>query len=971
VHSRSQSLLLCLSLISTLGAVSVGEQVASAQPTPTDSPPPETPAENPPANPPSATDTPAAPVPTETGTISGTIRSPDLEAPLSGATVTIEGTNITATTDETGRFQLAAPPGRVTLRADFSGFRSVQKQVTIAAGKTADIDVPMSLDQLLTEVVVVVGSRTPRTNVETPVPVDVVTAEDISHVGKSQTGRVLSTLAPSYVSTPQTVADGTDHVDPASLRGLGPDQVLVLVNGKRRHKSSLLNVNGTFGRGTVGTDLNAIPVGSIKRIEILRDGAASQYGSDAIAGVINVVTKDYTDLFEVTTSTGVTGRGDGAQIKTSANYGFKIGKKGFLNLTGEFLKKEATNRSGTYNGNIFTSPNAAAAMNNRFYNQADPAPAGGTPPVDDMILAGMNLTRDDFKMKIGEAASEDALGGYNMEIPIDDASTFYSFGDIGHRSGQAAGFFRFPNQFTQNVSIHHPLGFLPEIHSNINDAAIAVGVRRKGEWTIDASLTHGRNSFQFNIENSVNASLGPLSPTTFNAGTLSSSSTIGDLDLLRKIDTTAVKSLALVLGTEVRTENYKITAGDPASYENGFPGGPPPVAENGGKPVPGAQVFPGFQPGNEVDRNRNNVGVYAGFESEIIKGLNLDVGGRYENYSDFGNSFIGKAATRIPVGKAFALRAAGSTGFRAPSLQQLWFNNISTRFINNSVTNQLEPVQVLTSNNESPITKAFGIPPLKEERSTHVSAGVTLRPLDNLSLTADAYLVRIKDRIVLTSTFPGGPAANGGNPIVDQILAPFPGVGSAQFFANAIDTETRGIDVVADYAVDTGTGTVMLSAAANFTRTLVDQLNMPGSLVDRFGEANRAALETFFFGRLSTSQIEDSVPRQKGFLSARYNFQGLSALARANYYGRTRYQADLTVNDEIFGAKVLFDVDLGYQVTKNLHFSVGADNLLNTFPDKQTKASNISNNRFVYSRAVSQFGQNGGFYYGKLELTFF
>src|SRR6185369_15603113 len=208
-------------------------------------------------------------------------------------------------------------------------------QVTVSTGKTADVDIPLSLDQLLTEVVVVVGSRTPRTNVETTAPVDVVTAEEISRVGKTETGRVLSTVAPSYVSTPQTVSDGTDHVDPASLRGLGPDQVLVLVNGKRRHKSALLNVNGTYGRGTVGTDLNAIPSSSIKRIEILRDGAASQYGSDAIAGVINIVTKDYTDLLDVTQTTGVTGAGDGAQVKTSANYGFKIGKKGFLNITGE------------------------------------------------------------------------------------------------------------------------------------------------------------------------------------------------------------------------------------------------------------------------------------------------------------------------------------------------------------------------------------------------------------------------------------------------------------------------------------------------------------------------------------------------------------------------------------------------------------------------------------------------------------
>jgi iron complex outermembrane recepter protein len=903
-------------------------------------------------------------------TITGTIRSPDLEAPLSGATITVEGTTITATSDESGRFQIAAPPGKITLRADFNGFRSVQKSLTVAAGTPSDVDMPMALDQLLTEVVVIVGSRTPRTNVDSTAPVDVVTAEEISHVGKTETGRVLATLAPSYVATAQVVADGTDHVDPASLRGLGPDQVLVLINGKRRHKSALLNVNGTFGRGTVGTDLNAIPTGSIKRIEVLRDGASSQYGSDAIAGVVNIVTKDYTDLADVVTTTGITGSGDGAQIKTSANYGFKLGKKGFLNLTGEFLKKEATQRTGRYLGNIFTSPTGP----NLFYGAADPQPNPNTPPpMDDIILSSMGLTRDDFQMKIGEAAAEDALGSFTMEMPIDDQSTFYSFGDIGHRNAEGAGFYRFPNQFSQTVAGFYPErrgAFLPEIHSNINDLGITVGVKRKGDWTIDASLTHGSNSFQFNIENSVNASLGSLSPTTFNAGTLTASQTLGDLDLQRKIETSAVKALSVVFGTEVRSENYKIEAGDPASYQFGLPETGPAPTQDGSIPAAGAQVFPGFQPTNEVDRNRNNVGVYLGVESEIIKGLNVDIGGRYENYSDFGNSFTGKAATRIPLGKVIAVRGAASTGFRAPSLQQLWFNNISTRFLADA-NGVLVPNQVLTVNNASPIAKAFGVPALKQERSNNFSAGLTFRPFENFSLTADAYLIKITDRIVLSNTFPTS------NAVVREILMPFAGVTQAQFFVNAVDTETRGLDIVADYAVDTGAGTVTFGAAANFNRTLLDgPVKIPPLLRDAFGATGEAQLRTFLFGRLSTSQVEDALPRQKGYVSARYAFRGLGALVRANYYGRTRFQTDARDNqgnfqDEEFSGKVLFDVDLGYQFTKNLHLSVGADNVLNTFPDKQTKGGNISFGRFVYSRAVSQFGQNGGFYYGRLELTFF
>ena len=397
MHSRLQSLLpylsiICAGVAGLGGVVGPGPRVASAQPAPAEPPADAQPEKDnpPPAEPTEAPKAPAG----DSGTVSGTIRSLDLDSPLSGATVTVEGTNISATTDESGHFQLSAPSGRVTLRADFSGFRSVQKSVTVSAGKVSDVDVPMSLDQLLTEVVVVVGSRTPRTNVETTAPVDVVTAEEISHVGKTETGRVLSTLAPSYISSPQTISDGTDHVDPAALRGLGPDQVLVLVNGKRRHKSALLNVNGTYGRGTVGTDLNAIPSSSIKRIEILRDGAASQYGSDAIAGVINIVTKDYTDLLDVTTLTGITGSNDGGQIKTGANYGFKIGKKGFLNITGEFLKKNRTNRAGTYTGYVYVpAPAAGADMATVMKAQAD----------DQAAMTAAGKTRDDFAMRIGEA----------------------------------------------------------------------------------------------------------------------------------------------------------------------------------------------------------------------------------------------------------------------------------------------------------------------------------------------------------------------------------------------------------------------------------------------------------------------------------------------------------------------------------------------------------------------------------------
>jgi iron complex outermembrane receptor protein len=950
--SKYLSFLLVGSLGSGLSGGGFGLGTASAQPAPPSDtpPPPATDTPPPPASTveaPPADSSPAPSAAADTVTITGTVRSPDLEAPLSGAKISIENTNISVTTDESGRFTLNAPPGRITIRADFNGFRSVQREVSMSAGKSADIDFPLALDQLLTEVVVVVGSRTPRTNVETTAPVDVVTAEEISHVGKAESGRILSTLAPSYYAVQQTVADGTDHTDPAALRGLGPDQVLVLVNGKRRHKSALLNVNGTFGRGAVGTDLNAIPSGSIKRIEILRDGAASQYGSDAIAGVINIVTKDYTDLLDVNAMTGVTGSNDGAMVKGSANYGFKIGQKGFLNVTGEFLKKDPTNRAGTYTGAIFSN---------------DPA-------VDQMMINQVPGGRDAFKMKIGEASSEEGMGAYNLELPIDAASTFYSFGDVSHRTGSGAGFRRFPVATTQVVTAFYPNGFLPEIHSNINDLGVTLGVRRKGDWNIDFSVTHGQSSFQFIVDRTNNASYGTASPTTFDSGTLSAQETLADFDLLRKVDTGGVlKNLALVTGSEVRTENYRIKAGQLESYDDGnpkfFPNDPP-------FRIPGAQLFPGFQPANEVDRNRFNVGVYAGVEAEVIKGLNVDLGGRYENYDDFGDSWTGKAAARIPLGKMLAVRGAVSTGFRAPSLQQLWFSNVSTQFLMNNSTGLLEPNQVLTENNANPITKKFGISQLTQEESTNASGGITFRPFENLSITADGYFVRMKNRITLTNQF------STADPNVAALLQEFnlPGVTKIVFFANAVDTDTTGADIVADYAVDTGAGTVVLSGAANFSKTVVQRVNLPPGLRAALPGVSEAALNDIFFDRLAKNRLEDSVPHQKGNAAIRYNYKQLSALVRANYFGKVRYKPDAVngsfVNDELFRAKVLFDADIGYQFTKTLQLVIGADNIFNTFPDQNTKAGNLASGQFVYNRNVTQFGMNGGFYYTKLELTFF
>jgi iron complex outermembrane receptor protein len=874
-----------------------GGKLARAQPAPPAEPPPAEPA--PPPTPPPASPPPVPP--------------PDAPAPAP------------APADEKDEAAGTAPAAPAEPAPTEPGPSPVEEVLP----DDASLDTLESDENGLAEVVVVVGSRTPRTNVDTPVPVDVISADEIRRSGATETGRILATLAPSFVSTPQTIADGSDHVDPASLRGLGPDQVLVLYNGKRRHPSALLHINGTFGRGTVGVDLNAIPSSSIKRIEILRDGAASQYGSDAIAGVINIVTKNSTDVLDINGLVGITGEGDGGKVRASANYGFGLGEGGFINFTAEFMQKAATNRSGTYTGTIYSDDVA----------------------VDEQQLAASGLSRNDFDMKIGESSATAGMASYNMELPLSNDATLYSFGDVTHRFGRSGAFYRFPKQTSQNVPEYYPNGFLPKIDTTIDDASITVGVRgQKAGWNIDLSITHGANAFRFTN-----------SPTSFDAGTLYFSQNVGDIDLRRSIDTPLFKQLSFVAGSEFRVENYQISAGEEASWANGGATyGDPPLPK-----VPGAQGFPGFQPTNQVNRSRNNIGVYAGFESEILDGFNLDIGGRYENYSDFGSALIGKVAARAELVSGVALRAAASNGFRAPSLQQQWFSNVSTLFLPDPATGVLLPSQVLTSNNESPVTRSFGIAPLDEEKSVNLSGGLVLHPLENLSFSADGYFIRIKDRIVLTSQFPNT------DPAVALLLEPFPSVSQAQFFANAVNTDTTGLDLVADYTLPIDPAKLTFTASANFTKTEVTDVNIPASLVGAFQSSDTAALQTFYFGRAARNRLEDAVPHQKATAAVTYTQGPLSALVRANFYGKVRYKPDLPDNDEDFGAKTLFDADVGYQLTDSLRLSIGGENVFNTFPDENKKAANTSFGRFAYNRNVSQFGWNGGFYYAKLRLVVF
>ena len=532
----------------------------------------------------------------QTGTVSGTVVATESGAPLVGASVVIVGTARSVLTNEKGQYHLSAPPGAHRVRARLIGYDAAEQRVTLTAGQTVTADFKLVATPLSLNEVVVVGARTSRTAVETPVPVDVISAQEIADNGQTEVNQILATLAPSFNASHQTIADGSDHINPASLRGLGPDQVLVLVNGKRRHSSALVHVNGTFGRGTVGVDLNAIPTAAIDRIEVLRDGAAAQYGSDAIAGVINIVLKRQTERLDASSTVGTTPGGggfwdmadhhDGDQVKADANYGFAIGDRGFLNVTAEYLDRGGTNRAAPWSGDIFPGVTGTAAT--------------------DAALAARGLTRRDFTMQVGQAAATFGTAFFNTTVSLGADAEFYSFGGFSSRDGRAGAVFRLPNQEDRVVPQIFPNGFLPFINTGIVDRSLAAGVRGTTRgWDVDFSLTHGRNDFQFIIDHTVNASMGASSPTTFDAGRLSFAQTMGNLDLVRPLAVGGLKSVSFVAGAEFRVENYRIEAGDAASWELGVLTDTGRVYERtstGAPKLPGSQGFPGFQPANEVDR---------------------------------------------------------------------------------------------------------------------------------------------------------------------------------------------------------------------------------------------------------------------------------------------------------------------------------------------------------------------------------
>lgn len=884
------------------------------------------------------------------------------------------------------------------------------------------------------QTIIVTGTRAASRTVEnSPVPVDVLTGDAITEGGQVETNKILNKLVPSFNFPQPAIADGSDALRPATLRGLGPDQTLVLVNGKRRHVSALLNINGTVGRGSAAVDMNAIPALAIERIEVLRDGASSQYGSDAIAGVINVRLKTSSEGGKATISYGkydttisgvdnvtglVTSGGqpqriandtryfqaivdgerkvsDGESYSVATNIGLPFFgvQDGYINLTAEYRHRGYTNRQG-----YDLRPNYIRPSSTTW----DPR----------------ELTFNRLQFRFGDPQADDFILFGNMAAPLSESLELYAFASFNQRDSVSAANYRqqsaaanrdwsvltpstAPND--ANFVGLTPDGFLPFIESDLSDVAVTTGLRTtSGEWNVDGSLSLGRNAFDYRVENSLNTSFGPASQRSFDAGGLRYRQIMANLDVSREFDAGFAKPLTLAFGAEYRNERFQIRPGELQSWaigpyfrasfattsancatEGGVYNGTSGICSFPGRAAgAGAQGFPGLPESSRTDAKRDSVAGYVELDTDIAAGFSTTVAARYEHYSDFGDTLTAKFATRYEFAPGFAVRGSVSNGFRAPSLHQQFFTTTSTNFIGGV------PVDISTVAVNSPVARALGSKDLKPEKSLNFSGGFTANPFSGLTLTVDYYNIRINDRIVLTENL--GAAGSGTTTVNNAVKAVldangFQSVGAARFFINGLNTRTQGVDAVMNWRLPfEGIGKWSFTAAYNYNdQKILKYKNELGSLA--------AIPNLILFGRVESIRFTEGQPRDKVVLSLDGDLGKFGITARTTRYGKVvspgsaaPLGADATSltaygPDDIFlNAKWISDLELRYKPTDAISIAVGADNLFDVYPDRSpwglrpasVGGSYPANQQYIPFSIFSPFGFNGRYLYARVGVDF-
>jgi iron complex outermembrane recepter protein len=875
-------------------------------------------------------------------TISGVVtRRADGRA-VSGAIVSVVGADVSAMTDGSGRYALQVPRLLVhgdllRLKVDALGLPTKVIDVAVHATViTADVALSLEFSDQVT-----VGSRAAGALAEKAVPVDVITRDQLAASGYVETAQVIQSLAPSFNFPRPTVTDGTDTVRPATLRGLGPDQVLVLINGKRRHQSALVHLNGSIGRGSTGVDLNAIPVSAIDHIEVLRDGASAQYGSDAIAGVINIVLRSGVARPEIVANVG---------LATGTFIGNRCTSNGLTCTAGEeieFSDGELADVGGSW-GIAAGRGSLTLAAEYRHHNRTNRA---SFDPRDQIVAgdAGHNAVAEP-NHRWGDPDTRDAMAFVNASVPLNNPQThsLYAFGGYSRRVANSAGFYRRALD-ARNWPQIYPLGFLPVIEPTVVDTSGTVGIHGVlNKWNYDVSGEYGHNSFAFTIGDSLNVSLGPTIPpnrTQFDAGALELNQFVGNLDLSRRFRVRGLAGpLNVAAGAEYRRESYQIRAGDPDSYRDG---GVPNQA--GGPAAIGAQVFPGFRPSNEVDASRNSIAGYVDVEGDVTGWLRLGGAARTEHYSDFGSTVDGKLTVRIQPDPHVVARGSISTGFRAPSLGQSFFSSTATNFLN--LGQGLVPVESLTLPVDSAPARVLGATALRPESSLNTGAGVVITPISLLDITLDYYRITIDDRIALSGNLTASPIA--------ALLAPF-GANSARFFTNAIDTRTSGLEVTANYRAPLGSaGDVRLRAGYSHTRTrVVGSVATPPQLI---------GFASVLFDRIEQRRLECGQPRSGARVGGDWRRGRFGVNVNVARYGEFCSFTLNPADDQEYSPKWLTDLEASYR-TERYRVAVGAHNLFNMFPDRNTTPNSFNGIQTFPSQ--SPFGMNGRTVYARIGRTF-
>ena len=828
--------------------------------------------------------------------------------------------------------------------------------------------------QLIEEEMLIIGSRIPgRSSEDLPVPVDVLDSETLARTGQTEVGRMLQQVAPSFNFSSSSISDGTDALRPATLRGLGPDQTLVLVNGKRRHQASLIHINTSVGRGTAGTDMNAIPAAAIRDIQILRDGAAAQYGSDAIAGIINIILNDADEGGKVSASYGEYSEGDGETVNLDYTQGFSFGD-GFVNIAANYRDRGRTNRADPQGGCLYGD--CPDNDMNEFY---EPAPGN-----EDREVNGPG--RNGFR--IGDADSEQLALVINSGYEIGNGE-LYGFITYSSRDNESGAFYRNPTGsngvdnalLSDGLNPADPDGFLPIIASEIQDFSVNVGYtfELSTDSTLDFSFTTGQNTIDYTTKNSANYSYANylqfgqgLSDAEVRAAIPRSAFAYGlelGLQTFNVDYTKTFDNFSLAAGGELREDTYKIKAGDQYAYydyDTDQVTGAQLYAQDAGGSIQG---FNGLSPQAEVDESRSVYSLYVDGDWQVNEDWIINSALRFDNYDGFGDTFNYKLASSYNIVDNFKVRGSASTGFRAPSMQQLYFNNVSTQIRDEGA------VTVGTFRNDSAVVQAIGVPELKEEESLNLSIGFVTNLTESWNITIDYYSITIEDRIAISNQLDADDDPDGADGELATALAEN-NVEAAQFFLNGADTETTGVDLVSTYSgIDLGLGLLDITFAANFTETEVTDTYVP----------TEGALSTIdpevVFSQQDISIIEEWQPKDRISLSGVLMTDNLSVTLAFNRYGKYTV---LDSTSQTYGAEILTDLNISYQFTDSFSVFFAGNNIFDVTPDEATNTGSRggkfeseegaidmeSDSVFRYSRRSAPFGFNGAFYSAGVKYQF-